>query len=183
MARRRIARRNRAGRLVLALYGSEAAVISVVLRDLVALLVDDAAESEVRARLFPRAYLDPTEEAAEQEWQGLVHDDLVAARRAALLSVIAAADAAASDDDVLVEIEVDAEQETQWLTVLNDARIAIGTVLPVVDDEDPLDYPAGDPRQPMAELYHWLTGLHLALVDVLLEELPKAGLDDGSGGR
>ena len=38
-------------------------------------------------RLFPRAYLDPTEEDAETEWQAVVHDDLVREKLAALDAV------------------------------------------------------------------------------------------------
>ena len=37
--------------------------------------------------LFPRAYLDPTEEDAEHNWQDMVHSDLVAEKSAALASL------------------------------------------------------------------------------------------------
>ena len=42
--------------------------------------VDDA----VRRRLFPLAYLDPTEEDAEGEWQRMVHPELVRSKLEAL---------------------------------------------------------------------------------------------------
>ena len=41
-------------------------------------------DDPARARLFPRAYLDPTEEQAEAEWQALVHPGLMDARLEAL---------------------------------------------------------------------------------------------------
>ena len=44
------------------------------------MLADGSSVDAVTQRLFPRAYLDPTEEEAESQWQELVHDDLVEAR-------------------------------------------------------------------------------------------------------
>ena len=44
---------------------------------------DDPAD-DVHTRLFPRAYLDPTEENAEREWQDLVHPELLRDRLDAL---------------------------------------------------------------------------------------------------
>ena len=41
-------------------------------------------EDPARARLFPRAYLDPTADAAEMEWRDAVHPDLVDQRFEAL---------------------------------------------------------------------------------------------------
>ncbi|HWW44396.1 MAG TPA: hypothetical protein VN180_04930, partial [Acidimicrobiia bacterium] len=46
-------------------------------------------DDPARARLFPRAYLDPTEEQAEQEWQELVHPGLLAGRLDALTRLAA----------------------------------------------------------------------------------------------
>lgn len=177
MARRRIVRRDRNGRLVLALYGNEAAAIAAIMRDLLVVISEAGADSPLQNRLFPRAYLDPTEEAAEQEWQSLVHDDLVEARRAMLHTVIATLDPAVGDDDELTEIFITGDQEQPWITVLNDARLATGTALNIVDDDDPLEYPDDDPRRPIADLYNWLTYVHLELIDALLAELPETGIE------
>ena len=76
-------------------------------------------------RLFPRAYLDPTEEDAEAEWQSLVHDDLVRAKLAALRRRRATLarrrpPGRRRHDRAIV---LDAEQEEQLLGALNDARL------------------------------------------------------------
>ena len=83
----------------------------------------------VTDRLFPRAYLDPTEEAAEQEWQSLVHDDLVRERTDALVAMIADIEDATKVKRGEIEIVLDEERANRWCTVLNDARLALGTVL------------------------------------------------------
>ena len=45
---------------------------------------DDAEDDPARARLFPRAYLDPTAETEEAEWQSLVGPSLLRERLDAL---------------------------------------------------------------------------------------------------
>ena len=64
------------------LDGAEREVLAGLPDQLRELLALDA--GEVRDRLFPRAYLDPTEDEAEREWQRLMHDELLASKIAAL---------------------------------------------------------------------------------------------------
>ena len=117
---------------------------------------EDAADDPARARLFPRAYLDPTEEAEEAEWQALVHPDLLRQRLDALELDHASArrgaelDRATGGRSTLTPDEVQA-----WLGVLNDTRLVLGTRLGVTEEEPELD-PA-DPEAGPYALYHWLT--------------------------
>ena|SRR5690349_17892142 len=167
-------RRKKDRRLVLSLP----AQVAVLLRQVVVELGEMFAAptpGAVSDRLFPRAYLDPTEEQAETQWQDLVHDDLVQGRAEAVAAVAAAIDGAtpARNDWVTIVIDGD-DAETQWLTLLNDARLALGTVLGVTQD-DPLAFADGDPRAATAEVYSLLGAIQDDLIDVLLDDLPEAG--------
>jgi hypothetical protein len=171
-----VKRRKRDGRIVITVP----AVIVEVLRQIVTELgevVSSPPPGKVSERLFPRAYLDPTEEHAETEWQSVVHDDLVSGRLAAVTATIADLDAAAPTTRERVEIVVDEEGEQRWLTVLNDARLTLGTLLEVSEDE-PLSFPDDDPRATAAQVYMLLSELQGELVEVLLDELPETGIDD-----
>src|SRR4051794_16129920 len=153
----------------------EAELVGLVLGEMERAIAEDRLDDDTRARLYPRAYLDPTEEAAEQEWEQLVHDDLTTARLAAFRTVRSDLEAAETGRELTVAL--DAEREMQWLTAFNDARLIMGTTLGVTE-EDVLDFSADDPRAAWAELYQWLTYLQQELVDVLLDALPETGRDD-----
>jgi len=103
-----------------------------------------------------------------------VHDDLQRARMDAVTAVLADIDGAQAASHGNVEIVLDDEGETRWLTVLNDARLALGTALGVTEDE-PLEFPSGDPRRPVADVYVLLTMLQGELVEAALALLPEAG--------
>jgi hypothetical protein len=171
----RQAKRTRDGRTRIKLRSDEATVIEAFLRDLADALESDELESETRARLFPRAYLDPTEESAEQVWQSVVHDDLLTGRVAALRAVMSDIGQAEAVKGDLV-IELDAERETEWMMAINDARLVIGTALDVSEDR-PLDIASDDPRYALVGLYYWFSSLQDDLVEVLLDTLPETGID------
>jgi hypothetical protein len=125
--------------------------------------IDDA----VRRRLFPLAYLDPTEEEAEKEWQRLVHPDLVRSKLDAL-SLLAATLERGSETRGRVEIVLSPPETEAWLGALNDARLALGVALGVSEDLDLDAMTADDPAAPGFAMYAWLTALQGALVDALL---------------
>jgi len=172
---RRAFRRNRRGLVVVALHTEEVELLSMTARDMMS-IVEEPPDGAVRDRLYPRAYLDPTEETAQSEYDALVHDDLVRDRRAAFQAIVAALDAAVPNARGQVEITLGAEQELQWMTAVNDARLVIGTALGVTEDLD-TDFEPGDPRFEYGVLYSWLTGLHFELVSLLLDEIGEAGSD------
>jgi len=135
-------------------------------------LYEGERDDPARERLFPRAYLDPTEEQAEAEWQELVHPGLMEARLDALTTLeatLAAAEPAKRDRLV---VHLSPEEANAWLSVLNDARLALGTRLSVTDETDLATLDPSDPAAPTLAAYAWLTYLEGELVDTLLGGLP-----------
>ena len=126
-------------------------------------------------RLFPRAYLDPTEEGAEAEWQRLVHGDLMDGRRRALAAMertLDTTDPSAAPRTPrgprgrLVVTLTDEEAEA-WLAVLNDSRLTLGSRLEVTEDFDLAGLDPTDPETAPYAVYWWLGLLEERLVAVL----------------
>ncbi len=161
------------------LQAPEVELLAMTARDMMT-IIQEPPEGEVRDRLYPRAYLDPTEEDAQGEFDALVHDDLVRSRVAALQAIVGGLEAAAPNSRGVIKIALRPEQEMQWLTAVNDARLAIGTAIGVSEDGD-TDYARDDPRFEYGVLYSWLTQLHFELVTLMLDEIGAAGSDDGAG--
>jgi len=136
----------------------------------------------VLKRLFPDAYSGPgvqadtPEQAEEQrahsaEFRRFTENDLRAGKRENALAVIRSLDALTPGGDGGAVLELTAGQSEQWLRALNDLRLAIGSRLDVVDEEDTdLLYrlPDEDPRKPMVMAYLWLGGLQETLVATLM---------------
>jgi Domain of unknown function (DUF2017) len=165
-------RRNRENGLDVVLEAGEAAVLTRLCEEMTTLLnsedgAEDAATVDpVLERLFPRAYLDPTEEEAESDWQRLVHDDLLSGRRRALASVEGTLTGATVRKGRF-ELSLSADQAQDWLAVLNDARLALGTRLGVTEDLDLSGLDADDPDTAPYAIYWWLGVLEEQLIDVL----------------
>jgi hypothetical protein len=176
---RRAFRRTRQGLVVVTLLAEEVELLSMTARDMMT-IVEEPPDGDVRDRLYPRAYLDPTEETSQAEYDALVHDDLVAARRGAFESIVDALEAAIPNARGQVEITLARDEELRWLTGVNDARLVVGTALGVSEDLD-TDFQPGDPRFEYGVLYSWLTQLHFDLVSLLLDEIGEAGTDDPIG--
>lgn len=173
---RRMFGRARGGALVVTLYEQEAELLKMTVHDMTG-IVEAPPDGEVRDRLYPRAYLDPTEETAQGEYDALVHDELVRSRREAFALIEAGLESAKPNRRGVIEITLGPDQEMQWLTALNDARLVIGTALGVTEETD-TDYPRDDPRFEYGVLYAWLTQMHFELVTVMLDELGEDGSDD-----
>src|SRR5690242_6659936 len=73
----------RDGSVVVTLDGGELQLLRDVPEQLRA-LYESPDPDPARERLFPRAYLDPTEEAAEEQWSALMHPELLRQRLAGL---------------------------------------------------------------------------------------------------
>jgi hypothetical protein len=122
--------------------------------------------------LFPRASLDPTAEDAEREWRDLVHPELIRDRMDALDRLLASLDAAPAASHGTVVVPLDEDAVGALLSVLNDARLALGTRLGVTEDTDYDDLDASDPRAPGLAAYAWLTFVEGELIETLLDDLP-----------
>jgi hypothetical protein len=149
----------------------EAAILTRLCNELSSLLSAPPAAAEesddpVLQRLFPRAYLDPTEEKAEADWQSLVHGDLVESRHRAL-STVQGRLAGAKPHRGRLEVTLTEDEAEAWLSVLNDARLALGTRLDVTEDLDFSGLDPDDPDTAPYAVYWWLGLLEEHLVEVL----------------
>ena len=122
-------------------------------------------EDPARERLFPRAYLDPTAESEEAEWQALVHPSLLRERLDALELITVTLQRATFDGEWW-QVDLTPEEVQAWLGVLNDTRLVLGTRLGVTEEERALD-PA-DPDAGAYALYQWLTMVQGDLVQELM---------------
>ena len=134
--------------------------------------VASPADDPVRARLFPRAYLDPTAEAAEREWRELVEPELVRERLEALdrVTAVLAVAQPAKRDQVTVDLEPD--DVGALLGILNDARLALGIRIGITEETDLERFDPDDPDAAPTVAYAWLTHLQGELVEELLDDLP-----------
>ncbi|MFD7693760.1 DUF2017 domain-containing protein [Streptomyces sp. NPDC059805] len=137
----------------------------------------------VLKRLFPDAYSDPegtpqAQEAEEQraysaEFRRYTENDLRAGKRENALAVVRTLDAlnAESAGEGGAVLKLSTEESQQWLSALNDLRLAIGSRLEITDEDDTdLLYrlPDEDSRKPMVMAYLWLGGLQETLVATLM---------------
>lgn len=129
-------------------------------------------DDPVRSRLFPRAYLDPTAEDAEREWRELVHPELVRDRIASLDLLLTSLEGAGAGSAGTAAVTLDDEGVAALLSVLNDARLALGTRLGVTEDTEYDELDPSDPHAPELAAYAWLTYLEGELVETLLGDLP-----------
>jgi hypothetical protein len=147
--------------------------------DQLRLLYEGSDPDPARERLFPRAYLDPTEEDAEAQWNALVVPELVRERLDGLAAVLRTVDGATvvrtAGDHEQTEVTLGPDDLNLWLGVLNDARLTLGARLEITDDSnhaDEWELSPDDPATPARATYLWLTALQGLLVDTMLGILP-----------
>jgi hypothetical protein len=140
------------GAIRLRLPDEERTLLQIVRAELAELL-EDPDDPDLR-RLFPPAYAEPDDEAA---YRGLVHDGLVSGRARALETFRRTIDRDALSSD----------EAQSWLTVLNDARLVLGTRLDVQEDVLLEDVSPHDPRARELGVYTYLSWLQEQLVEVL----------------
>jgi uncharacterized protein DUF2017 len=115
----------------------------------------DLSSDPALARLFPNAYPDDDEAAAE--FRRYTRDGLVE-RKTANSGLISAALTGASDDGRLT---VDRDDAEHWLPALTDLRLVLAERLGIQRDDDPL------PENELADVYQWLGELQWSLVEAL----------------
>jgi len=135
-------------------------------------LYESDSDDPARERLFPRAYLDPTEEGSEEQWQAVVYPELLRDRLEGLDRLVGALDRGRSIRGRRIEVDLPPDEVNVWLAVLNDARLAFGTRLGVSDDTDIYRFVPDDPLALEKAAYAWLTTLQGALVETMLGTLP-----------
>jgi hypothetical protein len=139
-------KRVRGGRFALRITGAERDVLRLLPAQLRQLMTgQDAGANPDLRRLFPTAYPDDPEKAAE--YDAMVRDDLVAERLAAIDVM-----ERTIDSDRLSE-----EELLAWLSSINDLRLVLGTRLDVAEDLSELDVTPDDPRAESLALYAYLS--------------------------
>ena len=126
-------------------------------------------EDPVRERLFPRAYLDPTEESAEISWAAFSHPELLESRILTLEVIIeslARTEPAKPEADAgEMQCVILTMNETEnWLKGLNDLRLALGTRLNIETEADN-EHDEGDPTNGLREIYNWLSAIQQDLLE------------------
>jgi hypothetical protein len=129
-----------------------------------------APEDPVLARLFPSAYPDDDEAAAD--FRRFTESTLRNGKAAAAAGVIDALEEAGlppePEDGLFIDVELDEPATMAWLRAFTDMRLAIATRLGIEDDDDNERWealPEDDPRGQVHEIYQWLGFLQETLVE------------------
>ncbi len=167
--------RRRDGVVTVRLRPDEAALLLQIGGELRTALTEPD-DGPVMGRLFPQAYLDPTEEMREREYAALVHADLLRIRLDRVTAMLESVEAVARGNSVRT-LELTDEAVHEWMGVLNDARLAIGVAVGMTEDLEPGDVDDDDPRRFGIEVYTLLTWFFSELVDVALGTMPTGGME------
>jgi hypothetical protein len=187
-------RHRRSGRLIATFSGFEADLLRSLASQLVELLRNEAAvpnehadpleamlsfegpttepEDPVLARLFPTAYPDNQEAAAEfrRFTEGSLRDGK-AAGAAMIIDGLedAGLPSELGEDKLVIDIELDEDTALVWLKTFTDLRLALATRLEVEQDDEAFwaTLPEDDPRSQAHDIYEWIGALQETLVDAL----------------
>jgi hypothetical protein len=145
------------GRFRLKLPSNEQLLLSELGEQLYDQLSTSTDEPHLR-RLFPPAYANDAERDAG--YQVLTRDELLERKMTAIAVV----------RRTLAGGDVDAEELSAWMTIINSMRLVLGTRLDV--DEDPVVPDADDPLAFPYAVYEYLGVLLYQVVDALGDDLP-----------
>jgi hypothetical protein len=187
-------RHRRSKRVIATLSGFEADLLRSLAAQLVELLRNEAAvpsetadpmealfagggfsgpttepEDPVLARLFPSAYRDDGESAAE--FRRFTEGGLRDGKARAAATIIDTLEEAGLPDDpgsdeLTIDVELDPQTAEVWMRALTDLRLALGTRLEVEEGDEDYWYslPDDDPRGQAHHIYEWLGYLQETLV-------------------
>ena len=116
-------------------------------------------------RLFPPAYRDDPD--AQAEYARLTASDLADGKRAAVRSLIATLDRGSSKRDAW-RVGLSEDESQDWLAVLNDARLTLGTRLAITEESYIREPDPSDPEADALHIYHYLGYLEEYLVETLM---------------
>ena len=194
MSQTGFARHRRSGNVIATFSGFEADLIRSLASQLVELLRNEVAapneaadpleamldfsgpttepDDPVLARLFPTAYPDDEEAAAEfrRFTEGALRDHK-AARAVAIIDDLeeAGLPPELTRDGMMIDIELDEAGAEDWLRSFTDLRLALATRLEVEADDDErwATLPDDDPRSQAHDIYQWVGYLQETLVEAL----------------
>ena len=129
-------------------------------------------EDPVLARLFPTAYVDDDEAAAEfrRFTEGALRDGKA---RAAGTIIDVLEEAGLPDelreDGLVIDVEMDEPTAQTWMRSFTDLRLALATRLGIEDGDEDYWYtlPEDDPRSQAHDIYDWVGYLQETLVGAL----------------
>jgi len=187
------ARHRRSGRIIANFTGFEAELLRSLAQQLVELLRNEEAapkdqdpfeammdfsgptnapEDPVIARLFPTAYADDEEAAAE--FRRFTEGSLRDGKSRAAISIIDGLEEAGlppelTEDGLHFDVELDEPTAEIWLRSFTDLRLALATRLGVEEgDQDVWEaLPDEDPRSQAHDIYEWVGYLQETLVGAL----------------
>ncbi|WP_183095137.1 DUF2017 domain-containing protein [Nocardioides stalactiti] len=129
-------------------------------------------EDPVLARLFPNAYRDDGDAAAE--FRRFTEGSLRDGKARAAGTVIDTLEEAGlpsepTDEDLTIDVEIDVVTAEVWMRTLTDLRLALGTRLEVEEGDEDYWYslPDEDPRGQAHHIYEWLGYLQETLVQAV----------------
>jgi hypothetical protein len=185
-------RHRRSKRIIATLTGFEADLLRSLAAQLVELLRNEAAQPSegsdpleelfndfsgpttapddpVLARLFPNAYRDDGDAAAE--FRRFTESTLRDGKARAAGTIIdtleeAGLPAQPGSDDLTIDVDLDLPTAEIWMRALTDLRLALGTRLEVEEGDEDYWYslPDDDPRGQAHHIYEWLGYLQETLV-------------------
>jgi len=188
------ARHRRSRRVIANFTGFEADLLRSLASQLVELLRNEAAvprehadpleamlsfdgpttepEDPVLARLFPTAYVENAEAAAE--FRRFTEGGLRDGKAAGAATIIDTLEDAGlptdlGDQKVVIDVELDEPAALVWLKSFTDLRLALATRLEVEQDDEAFwrALPDDDPRSQAHDIYEWIGALQETLVDAL----------------
>lgn len=188
------ARHRRSRRVIATFTGFEADLLRSLASQLVELLRNEAAvpredqdpfeammdfsgpetepEDPVLARLFPTAYREDPEAAAE--FRRFTEGGLRDGKAAAAVAIIDGLEEAGlppelSEDGLMIDVELDEPTAETWMRSFTDLRLALATRLGIEDDDEEYwaSLPDDDPRSQAHDIYDWVGYLQETLVGAL----------------
>ncbi|MFC6287820.1 DUF2017 domain-containing protein [Nocardioides sp. GCM10027113] len=188
------ARHRRSGRVIATFTGFEADLLRSLASQLVELLRNEAAaphgsgdpleamldfsgpttepEDPVLARLFPTAY--PQDEEAAAEFRRFTEGGLRDGKANGACAIIdgledAGLPAELTEDGLMIDVELEPAAAIVWLRSFTDLRLALATRLGVEDGDEEywMSLPDDDPRAQAHDIYEWVGYLQETLVEAL----------------
>jgi hypothetical protein len=127
-----------------------------------------APEDPVLARLFPTAYPQDPEAAAEfrRYTEGTLRNNKAAGAAAVIDTLEEAGLTPQPEDGVFIDVELDPQLTITWMRSFADMRLAIATRLGIEEGDENYWYelPENDPRSQVHEIYEWVGFLQETLV-------------------
>jgi len=132
-----------------------------------------APEDPVLARLFPNAYRDDEEAAAEfrRFTEGSLRDGKAQAAGTIIDTLEEAGlPAEPGSEELTIDVDLDPTTAEVWVRALTDLRLALGTRLEVEEGDEEYWYslPDDDPRGQAHHIYEWLGYLQETLVHAVM---------------